>query len=37
VPVLVASLAALLGLRGASSRAAAGRREGEPEPEEAAA
>jgi hypothetical protein len=31
VPVLVASLAALLGLRGASARAAAARREDEPE------
>jgi 4-azaleucine resistance transporter AzlC len=38
VPVLVASLAALLGLHGASARAAAGRRQDErPEPEEAAA
>jgi 4-azaleucine resistance transporter AzlC len=37
VPVLAASLAALLGLRGASARAMAARRQGEPEPDEAAA
>jgi 4-azaleucine resistance transporter AzlC len=37
VPVLVASLAALLGLRGTAARAAAARGEDEPEPREAAA